>query len=49
VFGQIIVWWHETVLREVLYSSFTDLMTDYLQDLLASLYELVEGRGLVKL
>ncbi|NJK44759.1 MAG: hypothetical protein HC933_11150 [Pleurocapsa sp. SU_196_0] len=47
--GQVIVWWHETVVREVLYSSFTDLMTDYLQDLQAGLYELVEGRGLVKL
>ena len=46
--GQIIVWWHETVLREVLYSSFSELMADYLRDLEANVFELIAGQGLTK-
>jgi cell wall assembly regulator SMI1 len=47
--GQIIVWWHETVLREVLYSSFSEMMSDYLRDLQADMFELIDGTGLSKI
>jgi cell wall assembly regulator SMI1 len=46
--GQVIVWWHETVLREVLYTSFSELLNDYLRDLQTGLFEFVEGKGLSK-
>ncbi len=46
--GQIIVWWHETVLREVLFSSLSELMLEYLYDLQAGIYDLINNKGLLK-
>jgi cell wall assembly regulator SMI1 len=47
--GQIIIWWHETVLREVLYSSFSGMMSDYLHDLQVDMFEFISGIGLSKI